>query len=103
MVGTESEYSVTSVLSRLTLNLDTVFSGHYSAERDPKSTQEIRGRHDEGSQVRQRLVYRLESSGSRNHFAFPHQGNECIEYGKHILRLFATLREEHHYLIFSYD
>src|ERR1700689_2773860 len=41
MIGTESEYSVTSVLSRLTLNLDTVFSGHYSAERDPKATQEI--------------------------------------------------------------
>src|ERR1700677_1883754 len=42
MVGTESEHSVTSVLSGLTLNLDTVFSGHYSGERNPKSTQEIR-------------------------------------------------------------
>ena len=41
MVGTKSEHSVKLVLSRLTLNLDTAFSGHYLAEHDLKSTQEI--------------------------------------------------------------
>ena len=110
MIRTESEHSVTSVLSGLTHNLDTVFSGRY---HDPKATQEIRdfdiyhiharGRHHEDGQVCQRLVYRSESSGGRNYFTFPHRGKECIEYGKHILRLFATLFEEHHYLFFSYD
>jgi hypothetical protein len=100
-----------SLLSGLAVNLDTVFSGRYSTEHDPKITHEIG---DFTISTRETTTSKsVKSAGdwfiawnqaaAATSFAFPHRSKECQDYGRHILDLFAAFAEEHHHLILNYD
>ena len=100
-----------SVLSGLAVNLDTVFSGRYLTEHDPKITHEIG---DFTISTQEATVSKsVKSAGdwfitwnqaaAATVFAFLHWNKECQDYGRHILSLFAAFAEENHHLVLNYD
>jgi len=100
-----------SVLLGLAVNLDAVFSGRYSTEQDPRVTHKIG---DFTISTRETTTSKAvktagdwfiawNQAAAATAFAFPHRQQECHDYGKHVLNLFAAFAQEHHLLIFNYD
>ena len=112
--GSAPEYSDSEwrlILSGLPANLDAIFSSRYSTEHESKISQEVG---DFTISIREVSTSKsIKSAGDwfivwnqtaeATTYAFPHQGKEYQEYGRHILGLFAAFAEEHHPLIFNYD